>query len=132
MHAHKMTSLYYLLCQMQSADQCTAADNMLSLDCYSLLQSIIAPVFEHCVLCGQRGKNNQFSWLWDITGSKRRLDRPILWRSRKLFTTNQCFATTTRNMQNSNTNAIDYNIITAVNHPVFIACSQPPSKTAIS
>jgi len=49
MHAHKMTSLYYLLCHMQSADQYTLDNNMISLDCYSLLQLIIAPAFDHCV-----------------------------------------------------------------------------------
>jgi len=38
MYAHKMTSLYYLLCHMQSADQCTVDD-----------KSIIALAFDHCV-----------------------------------------------------------------------------------
>ena len=49
MHVHKMTSLYYFLCHMQSADQCTVDDSMISLDCYSLLHSIIALAFDHCV-----------------------------------------------------------------------------------
>ena len=53
----------------------------------------------YCV-ARQRGKTQQFSWLRNITGSKGRLDRSIPWRSAKLFTTKQCYATTTHNMQN--------------------------------
>jgi len=53
---------------------------------------------------GSEAKTINFSQLQNILGSKRRLDRPIPpipWRSVKLFTTNQFFATTTQNMQNS-------------------------------
>ena len=71
---------------------------------------LIVFAFEHRLLWGymQRGKNQRFSWLLNMTGSKRRLDRPFLWWSVKLFTTNQCYATTTHSTQNSNANTIDW------------------------
>ena len=75
----------------------------------------ISVAFEHCVLrvvvmysvARQRGKNCQFSQLRNITGSKGRLDIPFPWQSVKLFTTNSCYATTTRNTQCSNATEID-------------------------
>jgi len=67
MHVHKMTSLYYFLCHMQSADQCTVDDNMISLDCYSLLQSIIALAFDHCT-CGQCGNFHGYRTSQDQRG----------------------------------------------------------------
>jgi len=54
-------------------------------------------------MASQSGKNYQFLQLQNTMGSKRQLNRPISWWSVKLFTTNQCYATTTHNTQCSNT-----------------------------
>ena len=62
------------------------------------------------VWLGSEAKTINFSRLQNILGSKRRLDRSIPWRSVKLFTTNQFFATTTQNTQNSNANTIDCSV----------------------
>jgi len=67
--------------------------------------------FVSCVLCtvwlGSVVKTINFH----ATGSKRRLDRPFLWRSVKLLTINQCYATPPpspqHNMQCSNKSTID-------------------------
>ena len=58
----------------------------------------IAFMFKHGILCiawlGSVAKTINFHSYGNFTGTKRRLDRPFPWRSVKLFTTNQCFATT--------------------------------------
>ena len=53
--------------------------------------------FMHCILARQYSKNYKFSRLWNTMGSKRRLYRPFLWWSVKLFTINPCYATTAHN-----------------------------------
>ena len=58
---------------------------------------------------GSMAKNYQFSQLWNITGSKGRFDIPFPWQSMKLFTTNSCYETTTRNTQCSNAMEINCN-----------------------
>jgi len=47
----------------------------------------------------QHSKNFPFLLQQNIAGPEQRLNRPILWRSLKQFTTNQWYATTTRNNQ---------------------------------
>jgi len=72
----RSVSLAYILgalCVFESALQTIA----LVFECYVLCIS--------CCVARQHDKNCQFSWLGNITGSKRRLDRPFLWPSVKLF-----------------------------------------------
>lgn len=64
---------------------------------------------------------NYFSWLWSITESRKRFDRPMPWRSVKLFNTNQYYATTTHNTPNSNTNAIECTLHSALTAALFSA-----------
>jgi len=95
--------------------------------CYSRLHMRLNVAY--CVFCiaycvaRQCDKNYQFSWLRNITGSKRRLDRPFPWHSVKLFTTNQCYATTKRNPQRLNTNTIDCIFQVAQRIRVFATCT---------
>ena len=60
---------------------------------YSQLHLRLNTAYWYCVTC-LCGKTLSISVVKEhhriITGSKKRLNRPILWRSMKSFTTNQC------------------------------------------
>ena len=51
-----------------------------------------------CIVWLGRVAKTRISQLWNITGSKRRLYRPILWWSVKRITTHQCYTTDTQNL----------------------------------